>query len=65
MSNHGSYGLENRSDFLSVKSVLPGSVQDEVCDAVQDVRGAIELLEGVAGGAMGVDGCGACFFHAV
>jgi hypothetical protein len=45
--------------------VLRSSIQDEVRDAMQYVGFAIELLEGVAGGAVGIDGCGAGFFHAV
>jgi hypothetical protein len=32
---------------------------------MQNLGFAIELLEGVAGGAMGVDSSGARFFHAV
>jgi len=40
-------------------------MQDEIRYAVQDVGFAIELLEGVAGGAMRIDGCGSRFFHAV
>ena len=44
---------------------LASAVQDEVGDALQDVCGVIELIEGVAGVAMGVDGSKTRFFHAV
>ena len=44
---------------------LPGAVQDEIRNALQDLCRAIELIEGVAGVAVSVDGGGACFFHAV
>ena len=44
---------------------LAGAMQDEVGDAVEDLGGAIDLIQSVAGVVMGVDGCETRFFHAV
>jgi len=40
-------------------------MQDEVGDAVQDIGGSINLIEGVTGIAMRFDRRGACFFQPV